>query len=223
MTHHRCHLVLNTARTIARIRSGQTNLEHYHSRQRSELHRQKSRPVGRRQSVDPPAVILPSLQRSHAVSGGQPSGHQSPPLLGWKARDFDTCFCGLGDRAKITSHFPAGSFARRLRCSLLTDPLAGYARRSRLASGQNSRAVKHEFIFARSLGHHLSLPPARADAARPPNPWARNPPLRVFTRCGRACPRRRCTFSLSRIRRIADLMLSTAGLFCSTLSRWWMG
>ena len=148
-------------------------------RHRPGLHRQKSRPVGRRQSVDPPAVILPSLQRSHAVSGGQPCRHQSPPLGGWKARDFGTGFCGLGDRAKITSHFPAGSFARRLRCSLLTDPLAGYARRSRLASGQNSRAVKHEFIFARSLGHHLSLPPARADAARPPNPWARNPPLRV--------------------------------------------
>jgi len=58
---------------------------------------------------------------------------------------------GLRDRAKITSPFLAGPFARRLRCSLLTDPLAGYARRSRLASGQNSCAIKGEVIFARSL------------------------------------------------------------------------
>ncbi len=57
----------------------------------------------------------------------------------------------LRGRAKITSHFPAGSFGRGLRCSLLTDPWAGYARRSRLAGGQNSRAVKYEFIFARPL------------------------------------------------------------------------
>ena len=65
----------------------------------------------------------------------------------------------LRDRAKITSHCPAGSFGRQLRCSLLTDPLAGYARPSRLAGGQNSCAVKHEFIFARSLipkQHHRS-------------------------------------------------------------------
>jgi uncharacterized protein with HEPN domain len=54
-------------------------------------------------------------------------------------------------RAKITSHFPAGSFGRGHRCSLLTDPRVGYARRSRLAGGQNSRAVKYEFIFARPL------------------------------------------------------------------------
>ncbi len=57
----------------------------------------------------------------------------------------------LRDRAKITSHFPAGPFGRWLRCRLLTDPLAGYARRLRLASSQNFCAVKHEFIFARSL------------------------------------------------------------------------
>ncbi len=57
----------------------------------------------------------------------------------------------LRDRAKITSPFLAGPFARRLRCSLLTDPLPGYARRSRLASGQNSCAMKGEVIFAQSL------------------------------------------------------------------------
>ena len=38
----------------------------------------------------------------------------------------------------------------------------------------------------------------------------------------RACRPRHCTFSLSRIRRIADLKLSTAGLLCSTLSRRWI-
>ena len=63
----------------------------------------------------------------------------------------------LRGRAKITSHFPAGSFGRGLRCSLLTDPWAGYARRSRLAGGQNSRAVKYEFIFARPLMIALAL------------------------------------------------------------------
>ena len=57
----------------------------------------------------------------------------------------------LRGRAKITSHFPAGSFDRGLRCSLLTDPRVGYARRSRLAGGQNSRAVKYEFIFVQPL------------------------------------------------------------------------
>ena len=57
----------------------------------------------------------------------------------------------LWDRAKITSHFLAGPFGRWQRCSLLTDPLAGYARRSRLASDQNSCAVKYEFIFAWGL------------------------------------------------------------------------
>jgi hypothetical protein len=31
----------------------------------------------------------------------------------------------LEGRAKITSHFPAGSFGRGLRCLLLTDPQAG--------------------------------------------------------------------------------------------------
>ncbi len=46
------------------------------------------------------------------------------------------------DREIITSHFLAGSFGRQLRCSLLTDPLARYARRSRLANGQNSCAIK---------------------------------------------------------------------------------
>jgi len=70
------------------------------------------------------------------------------------ATDRDDAIDGsdLGDRAKITSPFLAGPFARRLRCSLLTDPLAGYARRSRLADGQNSCAIKGEVIFARSLG-----------------------------------------------------------------------
>jgi hypothetical protein len=58
---------------------------------------------------------------------------------------------GLRDRAKITSAILAWPFDRWLRCSLLTDPLAGYARRSRLASGQNSCAIITEFIFARSL------------------------------------------------------------------------
>ena len=57
----------------------------------------------------------------------------------------------LRDRATITSPFLAGPFGRRLRCSLLTDPLPGYARRSRLASGQNSCAIKGEVVFARSL------------------------------------------------------------------------
>ena len=54
-------------------------------------------------------------------------------------------------RAKITSHFLAGPFGRWHRCSLLTDPLAGYARRSRLASGRNPCAKKYEFILAQSL------------------------------------------------------------------------
>ena len=62
-----------------------------------------------------------------------------------------TGYISVRGRAKITSHFPAGSFGHGLRCSLLTDPRAGYARRSRLAGGQNSRAVKYEFIFARPL------------------------------------------------------------------------
>ncbi|NNM87925.1 MAG: hypothetical protein HKL95_05345 [Phycisphaerae bacterium] len=57
----------------------------------------------------------------------------------------------LRDRAIITSHFPAGSFGRWRRCSLLTDPRLGYARRSRLVSSQNYCAVKPEFIFAQSL------------------------------------------------------------------------
>jgi hypothetical protein len=57
----------------------------------------------------------------------------------------------LRDRAKTTSAILAWPFARWLRCTLLTDPLAGYARRSRLASGQNSCAIITEFIFARSL------------------------------------------------------------------------
>jgi len=57
----------------------------------------------------------------------------------------------LRDRAKITSAFLAGSFGRWLCGSLLTDPLAGYARRSRLASNQNLCAINAEFIFARSL------------------------------------------------------------------------
>jgi hypothetical protein len=70
----------------------------------------------------------------HQIMAERPAGGQ--PLRG---------------RAKITSHFPAGSFGRGLRCSLLTDPRAGYARRSRLASGQNSHAVKYEFTFARPL------------------------------------------------------------------------
>ncbi len=41
---------------------------------------------------------------------------------------------------------------------LLTDPLARYARRSRLAVGQNSCAIKCEFILSRSLiGARLRL------------------------------------------------------------------
>ncbi len=55
------------------------------------------------------------------------------------------------NRAKITSHFSAGPFGLQLRCSLVSDPLPGYAPHSRLAGGQNFCAVKHEFIFARSL------------------------------------------------------------------------
>ncbi|HUC85599.1 MAG TPA: glycoside hydrolase family 3 C-terminal domain-containing protein [Candidatus Acidoferrales bacterium] len=57
----------------------------------------------------------------------------------------------LRDGAKITSVILAWSFARWLRCSLLTDPWTGYARRSRLASGQNPRAKIPELIFAQSL------------------------------------------------------------------------
>jgi hypothetical protein len=61
----------------------------------------------------------------------------------------------LRDPAKITSYFPAGSFGRRLRCWLLKDPRAGYARPSGLAGSHNFRlsfsAVKRGFIFARSL------------------------------------------------------------------------
>ena len=127
---------------------------------------QKNRPVSRHQSVDPPAVILPSLARGHAMPGYEALEHQSPPRSGWKVRNLA--------------------------------------------------------IWFRGLFHHLSLPPARADAARPPDTWARNPPRRVFTHGCRACRPRRCTFSLSRIRRIADLKLSTAGLLCSTLSRRWI-
>ena len=41
--------------------------------------------------------------------------------------------------------------------------------------------VRNLAIWFRGLFHHLSLPPARADAARPPDTWARNPRLRVFT------------------------------------------
>lgn len=59
------------------------------------------------------------------------------------------------DRAKLTSRFPAGPFARWLHWSLLKDPGAGDAPPSRLASGQNFRqsfiAVKYEFIFSRPL------------------------------------------------------------------------
>ena len=62
-----------------------------------------------------------------------------------------TCGDRLSNRAKITSHFPAGPFDRQLRCSLVPDPLPGYAPRSRLAGSQNFCAVKHEFIFARFL------------------------------------------------------------------------
>ena len=58
---------------------------------------------------------------------------------------------GLWGRAKKTSHFSAGPFDRQLRCSLVQDPLPGYAPRSRLTGGQNFCAVKHEFIFARFL------------------------------------------------------------------------
>ncbi len=65
-----------------------------------------------------------------------------------RAGSAPTC---VRNRAKITSHLPAGPFGRQLRCSLVSDPLPGYAPRSRLASGQNFCAVKHEFIFARSL------------------------------------------------------------------------
>jgi hypothetical protein len=39
----------------------------------------------------------------------------------------------------------------------LADPLAGYARRSRLASGQNSRAIIAEFILARFLRRGCEL------------------------------------------------------------------
>src|SRR5271157_1176628 len=58
----------------------------------------------------------------------------------------------LRARAKITSAILAWPFGRWLRCSLLTDPLAGYARRSRHASGQKSCAIITEFSFAWSLG-----------------------------------------------------------------------
>ena len=77
----------------------------------------------------------------------------------------------LRGRAKITSHFPAGSFSRGLCCLLLTDPRAGYARRSRLAGGQNSRAVKYEFIYTRPLtGCVDKLGPVLATTVRPATP-----------------------------------------------------
>jgi hypothetical protein len=63
-------------------------------------------------------------------------------------RRISLTFSPVWDRAQITSPFLAGPFARRLRCSLLTDPLAGYARRSRLAGGQHSCAIKGEVICA---------------------------------------------------------------------------
>ena len=63
----------------------------------------------------------------------------------------------LRGRAEITSHILAGSFGRGRCCSLLTDPLAGYARRLRLAGGRNSCAIKYEFISARPLCNHLIL------------------------------------------------------------------
>ena len=53
--------------------------------------------------------------------------------------------------AKIKLPILAWSFGRWLRCSLLTDPWAGYARRSRLISGQNPCAIKGNFILARPL------------------------------------------------------------------------
>ena len=68
--------------------------------------------------------------------------------------------CGVGPAGvspKTTSAILAWPFARWLRYSLLTDPLAGYARRLRLASGQNSCAIITEFIFAQSLGQNLVL------------------------------------------------------------------
>ncbi|NNM86903.1 MAG: hypothetical protein HKL95_00115 [Phycisphaerae bacterium] len=66
------------------------------------------------------------------------------------------CRPALRDRARIASRFLAGPFGRWLRCSLLTDPLAVYAHRSRHASSQNSCAVKHEFIFSGSLSFVLA-------------------------------------------------------------------
>jgi hypothetical protein len=88
------------------------------------------------------------------------------------------------DRAKIPLAILAWSFARWLRCPLLTDPLtgqsrnlesrkqkwlrcslladplAGYARCSRLASGQNSRALIAELIFARTPNEKCKSTPA---------------------------------------------------------------
>ena len=80
---------------------------------------------------------------------GEPSG--IPVAVGINNLHQGMALDPLRGRAKITSRFLAGSFGRWLRCSLLPDPLAGYARRSRLASGQNSCTLKDEFILARSL------------------------------------------------------------------------
>ena len=55
----------------------------------------------------------------------------------------------------------AGSFGRWPRCSLVTDP-RGYAPRSRLANGQNPRAIPGIF----SSSKRLSPPPARSTPNR---------------------------------------------------------
>ena len=94
-------------------------------------------------AVEKLSRVDPEMVYEHLRSRAYAMPDQSPAL--------DDQTRTLRNQAKITSHFPAGPFGLQLRCSLVSDPLPGYAPHSRLASGQNFCAVKHEFIFARSL------------------------------------------------------------------------
>ncbi len=64
-------------------------------------------------------VAFSSLRRdgNMPLPGQRFIDHERLPALQYHAE--------VRGRAKITSHFPAGSLGRRLRCSLLTDPRVG--------------------------------------------------------------------------------------------------
>ena len=122
----------------------------------------------------------------------------------------------------VSRHQPVDSLAVALSALPRGHAVPGGQASEHQSPPRSGRKSRNCARYIRGLFHHLSLPPARADAARPPDTWTRNPPWRVFAPGCRAIRPRRCTFSLSRIRRIADLKLSTACLLCSTLSRRWM-